>query len=128
MQITNHQELEAAITRLKAREAEEKELLVEQFHATAESLKPVNIIKNAFRSISGSKVGAEVINAAVGVGAGLFSKNMLVGKSSNIIKKILGTVVEVGVANAVAINTDKLRSSGAKLFGGLIRRWRNRQQ
>ena len=127
MEINNYRELEAAIVRLKVREQQEKEMLIEQFHETTESLKPVNIIKSAFGKISGTAVGAEVVNAAFGVGAGLLSKNVLIGKSTNIIKKILGTVVEVGVANAVAINTDKLKSAGSRIFGGLIKNWKKRK-
>ena len=121
MEITNYQQLEVAIGRLKLREQEEKEMLVEQFHATVESFKPINLIKKAFGSIKGTELGSDIINAAVGIGAGLLSKNVLIGKSTSVIKRILGTALEVGVAKAVSLNTDKFKSVGSRLVGLLLK-------
>jgi hypothetical protein len=117
MQINNSLDLREAILVLKQKEAEEKSLLTQQWHLTAESLKPVNIIKNAFRRISGTQVADSVLDAAVGVGAGILSKKILLGKSTNLFKKIIGNVLEVGVANVVAGNNPgRLFSKGMKLF------------
>ena len=127
MAITNNRQLQEAIEALKEKDARQKEALIEQWHLTTNSFKPVNIIKNAFSKISGTKLADNVLDAAVGVGAGILSKKILVGNSGNLFKKIIGNVLEVGVANLVANNNSgKLFSKGLKLFkiisGGFSKR------
>jgi hypothetical protein len=121
MEITNSLQLQAAIADLKLREAAEKEALVEQWQDTLESLKPANLIKSAMNRITGGKLTDNVMDAAIGVGAGLLSKKILVGRSGNVFKKILGNVVEVGVANLVANNAGKI-SGGLKSIGNFFKK------
>jgi hypothetical protein len=53
-------------------------LLTEQFHISYESLKPINIIKSAFREVTSSPdLKKNVVNTAIGIGTGTITKNLL---------------------------------------------------
>ena len=109
---------------LQARIAELEVLSVQQEHEiknTAriilDDLKPVNLIKDAFTStVKSPGFGRNLLKGAVGLAAGFLSKKILFRSSSNIIKKTLGTVVEVGVAKVVANKADKITSTGIKML------------
>jgi hypothetical protein len=112
----NTASLKVAIYKLEQRQIEQKELLIEQFHETYESLRPLNIIKNEFKRITGSsETKNNVVNAAIGLGAGFLSKKIFLGGSPNILKRLFGTVIEVGIAKLVAGNADKIKEKGVEL-------------
>ncbi len=95
--------LAIAIQVLKARQEEEIFLLKAQFEKTYESLRPLNIIKKTFSEITTSPgLGKSILNNAVGLATGYLSKKFLLGSTHNPFKKILGTIVEFGIANFVA--------------------------
>ena len=52
MEINSSVELKEAIATLQREQLQKKALLLEQFHNTYESLKPVNFIKNTFQKSS----------------------------------------------------------------------------
>ncbi|HMI79898.1 MAG TPA: hypothetical protein VK484_13960, partial [Ferruginibacter sp.] len=84
-------QLKQAIAILKIEEEEKKAALVDQFHYTYESLKPINLIKNAYRKVAGTPdIANKLIGTSMGLGAGILSKRILLGKSTNIFKRILG--------------------------------------
>ncbi|HTC00930.1 MAG TPA: hypothetical protein VK705_09625 [Ferruginibacter sp.] len=116
MYISNSTSLKAAIYQLEQKQIKQKEMLVAQFHETYESLRPLNVIKSEFNRITGSsETKNNVVNAAIGLGAGFLSKKIFLGGSHNIIKRLFGTVIEVGIAKLVAGNADKIREKGLEL-------------
>jgi hypothetical protein len=107
---------------LEAKALLQEEDLKNTAAAAINSLKPANIIKNTFSStFTSQSVGKNLLKGALGLAAGLLSKKLFVMGSSNIIKKVLGTVVELGVAKAVADNADKITSSGIKMITKAIK-------
>ena len=48
----------------------------------------------------------------MGLATGYLSKKVIVGGSSNVLRKILGTVLQFGVANAVAKHPEAIRLLG----------------
>jgi hypothetical protein len=96
--IRNTKELKAAIIELEQRKALQEKLLLDELSAAYESLKPSNIIKQAASSPS---VRNTVIKAAVGLGAGMLSKSLLVGAAVSPMKKVIGNVIEYGIAALV---------------------------
>ncbi len=122
MEINNAIQLREAIAILKAETEVNKKILIEQFHNTYNSLKPVNIIKSAFAKITSLPVVAsQVIDTSIGLGAGVLSKKILVGTSGNIFKKIFGLVLELVVAGAVTKNADGIKRQGSELIKKLIK-------
>ena len=122
MEINNAIQLKQAITILQAQQEEKKFILVEEFHRTYESLKPVNLIKSTFNKILDTPdITNQVVDTSIGLGVGVLSKKLLVGKSTNIFKRFFGTIIELTVANAVAKNSDGIKRHGLQLIKKLIK-------
>ena len=103
MEINNAIQLKAAIASLETDTEIRKALLIEQFHNTYESFKPANLLKNTFTKLVDTPgIVNDIIGTTVGIGAGVLSKKILVGKPTNIFKRILGTVIQLAVSGAVA--------------------------
>ncbi len=67
-----------------------------------ESLSPSNIIKSAIKVVAQSPdVRSSAINTAIGIGAGFLGNKLIVGKSGNIFKRIIGSTVQLGLANFI---------------------------
>ena len=121
MEIKTADNLKAAIRHLEEKEALQKATLINEFRSTVSNLNPVNIIKNTFSELTNnSTLTNTIINTTTGLGAGLLFKELIVGKSNNIFKKIAGTAVERGVANIVAKNSHWIRSAAKKLIAGIF--------
>jgi len=122
MPINNQIQLEHQIALLKNETANKRALMVQQFHDTYESLKPVNLIKGALNSnINLPKLGDNFIGASMGIGAGVLSKKILtLGRHPGFFKRILGTVAEVAVARLVASNSGSIKNKGLKIIKSFI--------
>jgi len=101
--ITNTTDLSAAIKRLERRKMVMEEDLKDHFHLLLEDLKPTNILKNTLHELQEStSLKHNLLKIALGLGAGYFSRKMIIGKSAGIVKKALGTALQYGIANFVA--------------------------
>ena len=123
MAISNTHELQAAIIELEKRKLEQAKDLITEFHATRESLSPVNILKNAFSKITHDEdIGKKILRNVAGLGIGILTKKIFTRGSSSIVKKFLGNAVEVGVANTAINHTDKIKAYGAAIYNNLFRK------
>lgn len=121
MGINNSADLKMAIERLESQNLMQKNVITEQFNNTVESLKPMNLLKSSFSKVAKAPGLVEnIINATVGLGAGFLSKRMLIGKSTGILKKLLGNAIEFGVAGLVTKNSGSIKNSGVGLFNKLF--------
>ncbi len=121
MEINNAADLRAAILELEDRKLRDKQQLVENFHAFTESLSPVNLIKSTFNKVKETPgISGTVLKAAVGLGVGILSKRLLIGKSGGLVKRMLGSALEMGVMGVVAKNTGTLQSKGVRLIKSLF--------
>lgn len=92
-------------------------LLKEQFHTVYDSIKPINLIKNAFRDLTSSPdIKEDVVGSAIGLGSGMLSKKFLIGNTNNPIKKVLGTVAEFAIANLVTKYSGGITAIGGALL------------
>lgn len=95
--------LRFTIEQLKAKQALEISQLKTQFEKTYEGIKPINLIKNTISEVATSTdLRNGLLNNAIGLATGYLSKKIFFGSTHNPIKKILGTIVEFGIANIVA--------------------------
>lgn len=100
--ITSTSELKIAIQQLEGKQAIEVQLLKDEFH---------NVLDTTLKSIPTSPYLIEnIINTGVGLVTGYVSKKLIVGTSSNSIRKILGSMLQFGVTNAVAQHSGAFRS------------------
>ena len=66
------------------------------------SLTPANIIKSALKDVAQSQdLRSSVLNTAIGIGAGFLGRKLVVGKSGNIFKRIIGSTLQLGIANFI---------------------------
>jgi hypothetical protein len=118
--ITSVAGLREEIGQLKYKQVQQGQLLKEQFSNVIESLRPVNVIKSTFNEVvSSPDLLSNVLNAAIGLTAGIFSKKVLVGSTLNPFKRVLGTILEAGIATVVTTKGDTIRDTVLRLFSSL---------
>jgi len=121
MEITNSGSLQEAILRLEQRRRVQEQDLSAHFKHTYQSLQPMNILRNTFQGVtSSSGVRGNLLRAGLGLGAGLLTKRLFFGGSGSVIKKLLGTAVEVGVTKAVTNKTGSIIGDGLNLLKKLV--------
>ena len=119
--ITTSAHLKLAIQELELQQANELILLKEQFNKTSESLKPINLIKSTFKNaVSSPDLKTDVFNTVIGLATGVVAKKLMIGKTINPFKKLLGIIVEMTVANKVSKNADEIKSTGSTIFKKLF--------
>lgn len=109
-QQTAAEKLKESIRLLEIRQAEEGKELKEQFKATYESLKLVNLVKNSLKELTDSvEIKNNLFESIVSIVTGYLTKKLMVSSSSNPFKKILGALIQLGVTNLVAKNAETIR-------------------
>ena len=122
MVIKNSADLKAAILELELRKIREKQLLADDFHGLTKSLMPMNLLKSTISKVKHSPgMTSTLLKAGVGLGVGFISKKFIIGKSTGIFKRLLGSAIEMGIAGLVAKKSDNIKSSGIHLFKNLFR-------
>jgi len=121
--ITSTAELKNAIQRLEAGQAVEGQLLKEDLNIFIDSFKPINLLKSAFSDITTSPhLIDNIVSTAVGLGTGYLSRVLVVGGSGNLIKKLLGIVLQLGVTSSVAQNPGTVKALGHYIFQNIFHR------
>jgi len=119
--IHNSEDLKNAIIELERKRNVEEAAIKYEFRQTCETLKPANILKNTVSEVAASpKFRHNILNIAIGLGAGYLSKKAMVGRSAGLLKRTLGTALQFGVASLVA-KRESLESESPKK-GGLFKR------
>jgi hypothetical protein len=115
--ITSAADLKDAIQFLEAEQSIKGQLLREQLFLTYESLKPANLLRNALKEISSTPHLIDNISGtAMGLLGGFLSKKIFVGASGNLIRKLFGSVLQIGVTNLVTQNSEIIKSVGQALI------------
>ena len=108
-------ELDMAIKRLERKKLLLEENLKDDFHALLQSLKPTNILKNTIHEVQESpELKHNLFKVALGLGAGYFSRKLVVGKSAGIVKKALGAALQYGITSFVAKKNGTEEESGPR--------------
>lgn len=121
--ITTSEELRAAIKELELQQASEFIALKQQFYETKKGFKLINIIRGSFKDVvSEPGLKKDALNAAIGFTSGILAKKLMIGKTINPIKKLLGFVLEMVVANKVSKNADGIKLAGTSIFKSLFKK------
>ncbi|HPW98511.1 MAG TPA: hypothetical protein PK218_08115 [Flavobacterium sp.] len=76
--------------------------LKNQYNIVIESAKPINIIKNSFSSLQDTSLKKEtLLELATSFLGGYLSKKILVGKSNNTIKRVIGNVLQYSISTLI---------------------------
>jgi hypothetical protein len=115
--ISSVQELRNAIQLLEAEQNIKGELLKKQVMLTYESLRPVNLIKNTLKDLfSSSFEGENISGIAAGITGGYLLKKLFVGRSGNPFKKLLGSIIQFGLTNLIAQNSQLIKTFATGVF------------
>ena len=121
--ITSVAGLKNSILLLEAEQSIKGQLLKDQLFLTYESLKPVNLIKQTLKEISSSPYLIDNISgSAMGLLSGFLSRKIFVGTSGNLIKKLIGSVLQFGITNIVAQNSYVIKSVGQTVLHHFFRK------
>lgn len=101
-----------SINQLEIQKKEQKKNLKQLFHQTFESLKPVNMVRNAIHTIATSQeIKSEAVTAAAGLAAGRMAKKIVTGNSNDPLRNMAGAFLESSVVDIVAKNPEKVEIS-----------------
>lgn len=115
--ISSVQELRNAIQLLESEQNIKGELLKKQVMLTYESLRPVNLIKNTLKDLfSSSFEGENISGIAAGITGGYLLKKLFVGRSGNPFKKLLGSIIQFGLTNLIAQNSQLIKTFATGVF------------
>ena len=111
--ITSMDELKNAIQLLEVEQSEKLQQLKKQSLLSIEIIKPLNLFKNAVKDIVKSpRLLDNMLNTGVGLATGLITKRIFIGASASIFRKLLGTVLQLGITEAATKNSDIIKSVG----------------
>jgi hypothetical protein len=116
--ITNSEELAEAIAVLELKAAAQKREVEESFNVVSEEFKPLNLVKNGVRSVFSGENKGDLLNALIGLGSGLLSRKLILGKTNGFIGKTVGKAIQWGMAGLVSQNAEKIKEKA----GGIIDR------
>jgi hypothetical protein len=114
--ITTSAQLNNAIIELENQRAIEWILLKEQFLITAETLKPINIVKGTFKElISLPETKVSLVKTALGIATGLVASKLMDGKVATPWANILVSVLtRVGTSSGIMEKFKSMMSASAK--------------
>ena len=108
--------LKEAIVLLKVKRLVQEAELKEIIHETAESLKPMNLLKSSFSSlIHTTDLKSTILKSILGPVAGFVSKKILTGSSTNPLRSFLGALLQVGVTSSIVNDPEEIKAVGKKL-------------
>lgn len=114
-------DLKLRIAALQARSLQQEEDLRYTAGLLVESLKPANLIKETFKNtVQSPGFGKSMLKGAAGLAVGFLTKRLFVSSSSSIVKKAVGTVLELGIAKIVTKNAAKIAGSGIKMLNKVV--------
>lgn len=93
------------------------QLLKEQFDQTSLLFKPASLIKNTLKDITSSPFLIEnILVSLLGLASGYITRKIVIGASSNIFRKLIGSIVQFGVTNIVAQHPEAVSSISHSIF------------
>jgi hypothetical protein len=112
-ELSSYSILQNSIQLVKEEQIIKRQLLQEQLNISYESLKPLNLLKGAIRDMSSSPdLGNNVLGSVLGLGSGYLSKKLFIGTSGNLIRKLIGSFIQIGISNLVAKHPDAVKNFG----------------
>jgi hypothetical protein len=110
--------LKEAIELLEAEKSVHLLEMKESFFLAYESLKPANLIKSTMKEVGSSPyLFNNIFNVSLGLIAGFLSKRaLMLGRSNNKSRKLLGLVLQLGVTNLIFYAPNAIKSFVGNIF------------
>lgn len=114
-------ELRNAIKFLEEEQAYKGQLLKEQLSVVYESLMPINVIKRSLKRIFGKSDLVDNLSGSLfTILSGPIIKKVFIGKSGNNFRKLIGTLLQMGMSKIVSQNSEMIRSVGHGIIQNLF--------
>lgn len=127
--ITSVAELKRAIMVLEDEQDLKLQSVKKQFYLTYESFKPSKLIGSSLKEmISSPYLIDNVIDTGISLATGYLSRRIVVGASGNIIRRLIGTLVQVGVTKLVTKQAGNIKSIGKLAFQQIFLRRKAKSQ
>jgi hypothetical protein len=121
--ISSIEELRNTIELLEVEHTLKTQLLKEQFFLTYESLKPINVLRRTIKDLTSSQyLVDDVPGTIMGLASGYVSKKIFTGRSANLFRNLIGSLLQFGVTNLVAKNSNVIKSVGMAILEHFINR------
>ena len=115
--ITTTEELKNAIELMEFEKLYKGQIVKEQLLIVHEALKPFNLIKSTISEATSSPYLIDnILGAAVGLASGYVSRKIVIGRSANVLRKLIGSALQFGVTNVVARHADTIKTFGQTIF------------
>jgi hypothetical protein len=119
----NSLHLKERISFLENRQGQQIVLLKEQAHSTFESLKPISFLKDTIKDLTyQSDLKENIFDGIAGVTTGFLSKKLIVGITNSPVKKLVGTLLQIGITGLVTKNSSKIIAIGEVFLKHLFNR------
>ena len=97
--------------------------LKKQFYIVYDSLKPVNILLRTLKDVTSTPgLMDSILGTTVGLASGYLSKKLFIGTSANLIRRLIGSVLQLGVTDVVRQHPATLKSLGQFILQRLLRK------
>jgi hypothetical protein len=114
-------DLQEAIAALEQEKAVSRYKIEDDIRCIHESLGASNILKAAFHSVAGKEgIKSRAANTALSLGSGWVAQKLFTNNSTNIFRRLLGTVVQVAVTGLMAKKSGNLASKSIELGNKLL--------
>lgn len=115
--IANSDHLKSAILLLEQEREENRVQLKEQFEVVYTTLTPANLLRGTLSEVASSpNLGRNLVGAGLGLLTGYLTKRLIVGTSSNMVRRVLGDLIQIGVTKLVAQNSESIGTTGGSIF------------
>ena len=115
--ITTTEEPKNAIELMEFEKLYKGQIVKEQLLIVHEALKPFNLIKSTISEATSSPYLIDnILGAAVGLASGYVSRKIVIGRSANVLRKLIGSALQFGVTNVVARHADSIKTFGQTIF------------
>jgi hypothetical protein len=119
--ITNATELQAAIQKLESEKVVQAFLLKEECVQLLNKFNPMNLIEDQLENSSTSASDGQKTGAVwIGWLSGYLIKKWITGNTNNPIRRIIGSAVQVWIANQIALHSSKIDIVVRNLFQFII--------
>ena len=127
--ITTSAEIKLAIQNLQFEHEVQGALLKQHFFDVFESLKPINLIKSTLQEVTASPYLIDsVLSSTMGLLSGYVSKKLAIGGSKNVMRNIVGSLLQFGVTNVVSKNSGILKTLGNFVIKHVVHRNENKDK
>jgi hypothetical protein len=118
--IASTTDLKNAIQLLEVEQRAQGVELKVQYAEAYKSFKPLNLIKDTLKGVVSSPgIIENIIVGGIGLATGYLTRRVVVGTSTNIFRKLLGSTLQFGASSLVTQNASPLINAGkliSKLF------------